>query len=87
MSKDPRVALVSATGSTRMGKAVAQNVAARLGNTRTVSKKYYIHPGLITSYEAKKLDKILKPLKTKELTKEMHVESEKAFLKFLKQLK
>ena len=28
---DPRVALVSATGSTRMGKAVAPRVAARLG--------------------------------------------------------
>jgi len=66
---------------------IIDGVAARLGNTRTVSKKYYIHPDLITSYEAKKLDKILKPLKTKELTKEMHVESEKAFLKFLKQLK
>jgi aldehyde dehydrogenase (NAD+) len=33
MSKDVRVALVSATGSTRMGKAVAQNVAARLGKS------------------------------------------------------
>lgn len=33
MSKYPRVALVSATGSTRMGKAVAQNVAARLGKS------------------------------------------------------
>ncbi len=33
MAKDTRVELVSATGSTRMGKAVAQNVAARLGKT------------------------------------------------------
>lgn len=31
MSTDKRVALVSATGSTRMGKAVAENVAKRLG--------------------------------------------------------
>jgi aldehyde dehydrogenase (NAD+) len=31
MAKDARVALVSATGSTRMGKAVAQSVAGRLG--------------------------------------------------------
>ena len=31
MSADRRVALVSATGSTRMGRAVAQSVAARLG--------------------------------------------------------
>ncbi len=30
---DPRVALVSATGSTRMGKAVAQTVAGRLGRS------------------------------------------------------
>lgn len=33
LSKDERVALVSATGSTRMGKAVAINVAARLGKS------------------------------------------------------
>jgi aldehyde dehydrogenase (NAD+) len=33
MAKDPRIALVSATGSTRMGKLVAQNVAARLGKS------------------------------------------------------
>jgi aldehyde dehydrogenase (NAD+) len=33
LSKDTKVALVSATGSTRMGKAVAQNVAARLGKS------------------------------------------------------
>jgi len=33
MAADPRVALVSATGSTRMGKSVAQTVAQRLGKT------------------------------------------------------
>ena len=33
LSADPRIALVSATGSTRMGKAVAQTVAARLGRS------------------------------------------------------
>ncbi len=33
MSNDPRVQLVSATGSTRMGKIVAQTVAARLGRS------------------------------------------------------
>lgn len=31
MAKDHRIALVSATGSTRMGKSVGQNVAARMG--------------------------------------------------------
>lgn len=33
LAADERVALVSATGSTRMGKAVAQSVAARLGRS------------------------------------------------------
>ncbi|NJB85081.1 aldehyde dehydrogenase (NAD+) [Lewinella marina] len=33
MTKDTRVPLISATGSTRMGKAVAQTVAARLGKS------------------------------------------------------
>lgn len=33
MSKDGRVPLVSATGSTRMGKAVAESVASRLGKS------------------------------------------------------
>ncbi|HHM21813.1 MAG TPA: aldehyde dehydrogenase family protein [Bacteroidetes bacterium] len=33
MTKDPRIALVSATGSTRMGKIVGQTVAARLGRS------------------------------------------------------
>lgn len=33
MSKDSKIALISATGSTAMGKKVAQNVAARLGKS------------------------------------------------------
>ncbi|GAB3694466.1 aldehyde dehydrogenase family protein [Spirosoma flavus] len=33
LARDPRIALVSATGSTRMGKAVAETVASRLGKT------------------------------------------------------
>ena len=33
LARDPRVALVSATGSTRMGKAVAETVASRLGKS------------------------------------------------------
>ena len=33
MSEDPRISLISATGSTRMGKAVASKVANRLGKT------------------------------------------------------
>jgi len=30
-------------------------VSKKLGNTRTVCKKYYVHPGLIKLYEEKKL--------------------------------
>lgn len=33
MASDPRIALISATGSTRMGKSVASQVAARLGKS------------------------------------------------------
>ncbi len=33
MAEDPRIPLISATGSTRMGKQVAQRVAARFGRT------------------------------------------------------
>ncbi|RYG45993.1 MAG: DNA topoisomerase IB, partial [Chitinophagaceae bacterium] len=34
---------------------VLDTVSARLGNTRAVCKKYYIHPGLFQLYEEKKL--------------------------------
>ncbi len=37
-------------------------VAAYLGNTRTVCRKYYVHPGLIAAYEQRKLDTYLKKI-------------------------
>ncbi len=37
-------------------------VAAHLGNTRTVCKKYYVHPLIISLYENKSLDKYFKQL-------------------------
>lgn len=36
---------------------VLDQVSEKLGNTRTVCKKYYVHPGLIELYEEKKLKK------------------------------
>jgi DNA topoisomerase-1 len=39
--------------------AVLDKVAAHLGNSRTVCKKYYVHPSLLELYEAGKLDKWL----------------------------
>jgi DNA topoisomerase-1 len=37
-------------------------VSKKLGNTRTVCKKYYVHPGIIKLYEEQNLDKYLKEL-------------------------
>ncbi|MEO6230649.1 MAG: DNA topoisomerase IB [Ferruginibacter sp.] len=37
-------------------------VSSQLGNTRTVCKKYYVHPGLIQMYEENKLNKYLNEL-------------------------
>jgi len=34
-------------------------VSEQLGNTRTVCKKYYVHPSLLELYEDGKLDKWL----------------------------
>ena len=42
--------------------AALDEVSKKLGNTRTVCKKYYVHPGLIQLYEEKNLDKYLKEL-------------------------
>ena len=37
-------------------------VSEKLGNTRTVCRKYYVHPGIIRLYEERALDKYLKEL-------------------------
>ncbi|MEO6722168.1 MAG: DNA topoisomerase IB [Ferruginibacter sp.] len=42
-------------------------VSTHLGNTRTVCKKYYVHPGLIRLYEENKLSKYLQELDTIEI--------------------
>ncbi|HLP52197.1 MAG TPA: hypothetical protein VK154_15010 [Chitinophagales bacterium] len=39
------------------------HVAQKLGNTRTVCKKYYVHPKLLSHYEEGKLDRYLTRLK------------------------
>lgn len=64
------------------------HVSAKLGNTRTVCRKYYVHPGLIRLYEENNLQRYLKQLDALEkpddksgLTKE-----EIVLMKILKQL-
>ncbi len=41
-------------------------VSEQLGNTRTVCKKYYVHPIIISLYESKKLEKYIAELDTVE---------------------
>jgi len=43
------------------------NVAKNLGNTRTVCKKYYVHPLIISMYENKSLEKYFKELEKTEV--------------------
>ena len=71
-------------GGKRNIVSIVDGVAARLGNTRTICKKYYIHPALIQSYEQKKLQQVLSRLKKYEDLKVLNVETEKALLSFLK---
>jgi DNA topoisomerase-1 len=48
--------------------AVLDIVSKQLGNTRTVCKKYYVHPGLIQLYEDNKLVKYLKEMENSPAT-------------------
>lgn len=67
--------------------AALDEVSHKLGNTRTVCKKYYVHPGIIRLYEEQALHKYLKELdaiekndNTSDLTSE-----EKVLMKILKE--
>lgn len=46
--------------------AALDEVSKKLGNTRTVCKKYYVHPGIIELYEKNNLNKYLSELDTIE---------------------
>jgi DNA topoisomerase-1 len=63
-------------------------VSHKLGNTRTVCKKYYVHPGIIKLYEDRSLSKYLKELD--EIEKDDHLtgltSEERVLMKILKQL-
>ena len=68
--------------------AALDEVSKKLGNTRTVCKKYYVHPGVIRLYEEnglhkylEELDKIEKPDDLTGLTSE-----ERILMKILEQL-
>jgi DNA topoisomerase-1 len=68
--------------------AALDEVSRKLGNTRTVCRKYYVHPKLIELYESKALQKYLDELDEIELTdhrKELTTD-EKVLMKILKSL-
>src|SRR5258705_8836251 len=53
--------------------AVLDKVSEQLGNTRTICKKYYVHPSLLELYEGGKLDKWLS--KKESVSKNVHKDS------------
>lgn len=63
-------------------------VSSKLGNTRTVCKKYYVHPGLIELYQSDNLSQYLAELDALEEPgdKSGHTNDEKVLLKILKKL-
>lgn len=66
--------MAEATSDTELKKNVVQaleEVSKQLGNTRTVCKKYYVHPGIIRLYEAQGLNKYLKELDAIEATDDL----------------
>ncbi|HEX8316403.1 MAG TPA: DNA topoisomerase IB [Flavisolibacter sp.] len=63
-------------------------VSEKLGNTRTVCKKYYVHPGIIRLYEDRSLARYIKQLD--DIEKNDHLtgltSEERVLMKILKQL-
>jgi DNA topoisomerase-1 len=68
--------------------AALDEVSHKLGNKRTVCKKYYVHPGIIRLYEERSLNKYLKELDAIE--KDDHLSGltseERMLMKILKEL-
>lgn len=63
-------------------------VSKKLGNSRTICKKYYVHPGIIKLYEEKNLEKYLKELDKIEATDNLSglTTEEKVLMKILGEL-
>jgi DNA topoisomerase-1 len=68
--------------------AALNEVSSKLGNTRTVCKKYYVHPGLIELYEHNSLSKYTKELDEIEEPDNIsgHTKDETVLLKIFKGL-
>ena len=63
-------------------------VSSKLGNTRIVCRKYYVHPGIILLYEEKRLGRYLKKLdaRTKPIDTPGMTHEEKVLMEILKGL-
>lgn len=68
--------------------AALDEVSKKLGNTRTVCKKYYVHPGIIHLYEENNLEKYLKELDKIEKPDDLAglASEERVLMKILQQL-
>jgi len=68
--------------------AALDEVSKKLGNTRTVCKKYYVHPGIIKLYEAQSLQRYLDELDAIEKPDDLagYTTEEKVLMKVLKEL-
>ena len=68
--------------------AALDEVSQKLGNTRTVCKKYYVHPGIIKLYEEKALTKYTKELDAIEKDDNLtgFTSEERVLMKILKEL-
>jgi DNA topoisomerase I len=66
--------------------AVLDSVSKKLGNSRSICKKYYVHPGLLRLYEENNFSKYARCLDQIEMTEESFglTPSEKVLLKILK---
>jgi DNA topoisomerase-1 len=64
---------------TRVVNSCLDVVAAHLGNTRTVCKKYYVHPAVFRAYENSKIQKLL----NKEITETDHLSTNEQLVKSL----
>lgn len=64
--------------------AIVDGVAARLGNTRAVCRKYYIHPVLLEAYSRKELDPLLDKVRAGREQAGHSLHTEKALLSFLR---
>jgi DNA topoisomerase-1 len=73
------------TGMKKNIVSALDSVAKHLGNTRTVCKKYYVHPAIITLYEQKTLHTYLKSPRAAEKQNKYDLDcEEKILMKILK---